>query len=56
MKKTASIVIATLVATAIGCATSTPPAPMRGADVSAPDRAPAVKSYSEKFRVSVSPP
>ncbi len=48
MKKTASIVIATLVATAIGCATSTPPAPMRGADVSAPDRAPAVKSYSEK--------
>ena len=47
MKKTASLAIATLIATLIGCA-STTPAPMRGADVPAPDRAPTVKAYGEK--------
>ena len=49
MKKTVSIVLATLVASVIGCATIAPPAPMRGADVSAPDKAPALKVYSEKM-------
>jgi cytochrome c-type protein NapB len=47
MKKTASLAIATLIATLIGCA-STTPTPMRGADVTAPDRAPEVKAYGEK--------
>jgi cytochrome c-type protein NapB len=49
MKKTFSIVLATLVASVIGCATTMAPAPMRGADVSAPDRAPNIKEYSEKM-------
>ncbi len=49
MKKTVSIVLATLVASVIGCATTMAPAPMRGADVSAPDRAPDLKVYSEKM-------
>jgi cytochrome c-type protein NapB len=49
MKKTASLALATLIASVIGCASTTGPAPMRGADVMAPDRAPAVKSYAEKM-------
>lgn len=49
MKKTASLALATLIASVIGCASTTGPAPMRGADVSAPDRAPVVKSYAEKM-------
>jgi cytochrome c-type protein NapB len=49
MKKTASLALATLIASVIGCASTTGPAPMRGADVSAPDRAPSLKSYSEKM-------
>jgi cytochrome c-type protein NapB len=49
MKKIVSIVLATLVASVIGCATTMAPAPMRGADVSAPDRAPDLKLYSEKM-------
>jgi len=48
MKKTASLAIATVIATLIGCASSSGPAPMRGADVTAPDKAPAVKQYAEK--------
>ncbi|MDP1524647.1 MAG: nitrate reductase cytochrome c-type subunit [Rhodocyclaceae bacterium] len=48
-KKTASLAIATLIASVIGCASTTGPTPMRGADVSAPDRAPAIKNYSEKM-------
>jgi cytochrome c-type protein NapB len=48
MKKTVSIVLATIVATVIGCATTLPPAPMRGSDVSAPDKAPDLKTYAEK--------
>jgi cytochrome c-type protein NapB len=48
MKKTVSIVLATIVATVIGCATTLPPAPMRGSDVSAPDKAPDLKPYAEK--------
>lgn len=48
MKKTASLVVATLIASIIGCASTTGPAPMRGADVSAPDRAPPVREYAEK--------
>jgi len=49
MKKTASLAIATLIASIIGCASTTGPAPMRGADVSAPDRAPVVKEYAAKI-------
>ncbi|MBK6649970.1 MAG: nitrate reductase cytochrome c-type subunit [Betaproteobacteria bacterium] len=48
MKKTVSIVLATLVATVIGCATTMAPTPMRGADVTAPDKAPDIKQYAEK--------
>jgi cytochrome c-type protein NapB len=48
MKKTVSIVLATLVASVIGCAATMPPAPMRGADVTAPDKAPDIKQYAEK--------
>jgi cytochrome c-type protein NapB len=49
MKKTASLALATLLATIIGCTTFSAPAPMRGADVSAPDRAPDIKAYDEKI-------
>lgn len=49
MKKTVSIVFATILATVIGCANTLPPAPMRGADVSAPDKAPVLKQYAEKM-------
>lgn len=48
-KKTASLALATLIASIIGCASTVGPAPMRGADVTAPDRAPAVKVYGEKI-------
>lgn len=48
MKKTASLAIATLIASVIGCASTTGPSPMRGADVTAPDRAPQIKQYAEK--------
>lgn len=48
MKKTVSIVLATLVATLIGCATTMAPTPMRGADVTSPDKAPDIKQYAEK--------
>lgn len=47
-KKTASLALATLIASIIGCASTTGPAPIRGADVSAPDRAPGVKVYASK--------
>jgi cytochrome c-type protein NapB len=49
MKKTASIAIATLLASIIGCASTTGPAPMRGAEVTAPDRAPVIKAYDDKI-------
>lgn len=49
MKKTTSLALATLLASIIGCASSSGPAPMRGADVSAPDRAPAEKTYTAKL-------
>lgn len=48
MNKAVSIVLAILVASAIGCATSMPPAAMRGADVMAPDKAPDLKQYAAK--------
>lgn len=48
MTKTTSIALATLLASIIGCASTTGPAPMRGAAVDAPDRAPAVKAYAAK--------
>jgi cytochrome c-type protein NapB len=48
MKKTASLALATLIASIIGCASTTGPAPMRGAGVTAPDRAPEVKVYAGK--------
>jgi len=49
MKKTASLALATLIASIIGCASTTGPAPMRGAGVDAPDRAPEVKAYGAKM-------
>lgn len=48
MRKTASLALATLLASIIGCASTTGPEPMRGTDVSAPDLAPEVKIYAEK--------
>jgi nitrate reductase (cytochrome), electron transfer subunit len=48
MKKTATFALATLIASIIGCASTSGPAPMRGADVSAPDRAPEAKVYAAK--------
>lgn len=48
MKKTASLALATLLASIIGCASTSGPIPMRGADVTAPDRAPEVKAYAGK--------
>lgn len=49
MNRTASILIATLLASIVGCASFSAPTPMRGADVSAPDRAPNAKAYDEKI-------
>ncbi|MDI6748880.1 MAG: nitrate reductase cytochrome c-type subunit [Rhodocyclaceae bacterium] len=46
--KTAGLALATLLASLIGCASTSGPTPMRGADVSAPDRAPEVKVYATK--------
>lgn len=48
MRKTASFALATLIASIIGCASTSGPAPMRGADVMAPDHAPEVKTYAAK--------
>ncbi|MDP3037663.1 MAG: nitrate reductase cytochrome c-type subunit [Rhodocyclaceae bacterium] len=48
-KKTAGLTLVTLLASIIGCASTTGPAPLRGADVAAPDRAPALKAYGEKI-------
>ncbi|MFN6960943.1 MAG: nitrate reductase cytochrome c-type subunit [Rhodocyclaceae bacterium] len=48
MRKTASLALATVIASIIGCASTSGPAPMRGADVSAPDRAPEIKTYAAK--------
>jgi cytochrome c-type protein NapB len=48
MKKTVSIAMATVLATVIGCASVTPPKPMRGSDVTAADAAPELKAYSSK--------
>lgn len=47
--KTAGLALATLLASLIGCASTSGPTPMRGADVSAPDRAPEVKVYADKI-------
>lgn len=49
MNRTASLLIATLLASIVGCASFSAPTPMRGADVSAPDRAPDAKTYDEKI-------
>ncbi len=49
MKRTASLVLATLLATIVGCASFSGPSPIRGADVSAPDRAPDLKAYDGKI-------
>ena len=48
-KKTAGLALVTLLASIIGCASITGPVPLRGADVAAPDRAPALKAYGEKI-------
>lgn len=47
--KTAGLALATLLASLIGCASTSGPAPMRGADVTAPDRAPEIKTYTNKM-------
>jgi cytochrome c-type protein NapB len=49
MRKTTSLALATLLVTIIGCAATGAPTPMRGAGVSAPDRAPAIKVYEDKL-------
>lgn len=49
MNKTAHLALAALLASLLGCATTSGPAPMRGADVSAPDRAPEIKTYGAKI-------
>lgn len=49
MNRTAIFATATLLATIVGCASFNGPTPMRGADVSAPDRAPEPKAYGEKI-------
>lgn len=49
MNRTASLLIATLLASIVGCASFSAPTPMRGADVMSPDRAPDVKAYDEKI-------
>jgi cytochrome c-type protein NapB len=48
MKKTISLVVATLAITAIGCAAVAPLKPMRGTDVPVADAAPEVKPYIGK--------
>jgi cytochrome c-type protein NapB len=49
MKKSViGIVLATVVATVIGCASTMPPASMRGAEVNTADKAPENKAYTEK--------
>ena len=48
MRKTASLALATLIASLIGCASTTGPAPMRCAGVADPDRAPELKAYAAK--------
>ncbi len=48
MKKTANLALATLIASIIGCASTSGPEPMRGAGVMAPDPAPKVKAYDAK--------
>jgi nitrate reductase (cytochrome), electron transfer subunit len=49
MNRTASLLIATLLTSIVGCASFSAPTPMRGADVAAPDRAPEPKAYGEKI-------
>ncbi len=48
MKKSLSLALATILASVIGCATSSGPVSMRGSAVDAPDRASEIKTYSEK--------
>jgi cytochrome c-type protein NapB len=49
MKKSViGIVLATVVATVIGCASTMPPASMRGSEVNTADKAPENKAYAEK--------
>lgn len=48
MKKIAGLALATLLTSLIGCTSFIGPAPMRGADVSAPDQAPDLKTYGAK--------
>lgn len=48
-KTTTSLALATFLAAVIGCAAAGGPASLRGAGVSAPDRAPALKAYTAKL-------
>jgi cytochrome c-type protein NapB len=49
MKKTAAILVATVLSTIVGCASTSKPVSMRGADVMAADHAPAAKTYADKI-------
>jgi len=48
MNKTTFLLLAAWLALPLGCASTQTPAPLRGADVTAPDQAPATKAYSAK--------
>lgn len=48
MKKIAGLALATLLASMLGCADFVGPTPMRGADVTANDQAPEIKTYAAK--------
>lgn len=48
MKKTVSLLLATLAIAAVGCASVVPLKPMRGTDVAAADKAPDIKAFSNK--------
>lgn len=48
MKKTVSLALAAILASIIGCASTTGPVSMRGANIDSADRAPENKEYSQK--------
>lgn len=48
MKKTVSFALATLIASIVGCASTNAPVAMRGKDIPGVDKAPEVKTYTQK--------
>jgi len=49
MKTTTRLALVTFLVSTIGCASTGAPVPMRGTDVSVPDRAPTEKAYTAKL-------